>query len=80
MSHKRKNFDCAIYYNNIFDLLKNCPNLTYFTKSIKVIEMFPNIQITRSQIMHYMKYIYTRKPHESFINDKILSLDIKCSF
>ncbi len=32
--------------------------------------MFPNIKRTRSQIMNHMKYIYSKKSQECFINDK----------
>jgi hypothetical protein len=35
--------------------------------------MFPNIKITRSQIMNHMKYIYTKKSNEFSINDKVQS-------
>ncbi len=35
--------------------------------------MFPNIKRTRSQIMDHMKYLYTEKSQERFINDKVQS-------
>jgi len=35
--------------------------------------MFPNIKRTQSQIMNHMKYIYTKKSQEYFINDKVQS-------
>jgi hypothetical protein len=34
---KRKNFDWAIYGNNIFELLKVCSNLTYYAKKKSII-------------------------------------------
>jgi hypothetical protein len=45
---KRKYFDWAFYDNNISELLKVCPNLIYYAKTYKFINMFPNIKITRS--------------------------------
>ncbi len=54
---KKEYFDWAFYDNNIFKLLAVCPNLTYYTKIFKFINMFLNIKITRSQIMNHMKYI-----------------------
>jgi hypothetical protein len=50
-------FDWVIYDKNIFELLEVCPNLTYYTKTSKFINMFPNIKKTKSQIMNHMKYI-----------------------
>ncbi len=41
---KIKYFDWAFYDKNIFELLKVCPNLTYYTKTFKFINMFPNIK------------------------------------
>ncbi len=38
-----------------------CPNSTYYAKTSKFINMFPNIKRIRSQIMNHMKYIYTKK-------------------
>jgi hypothetical protein len=61
------------------DLLKFYLNLMYCAKASKFIEMFPHIQRTRFQIMNNMKYIFTRKPHESFINDKIESSYVGCT-
>jgi hypothetical protein len=49
--------DWALYDNNIFELLEVCPNLTYYAKTFKFINMFSNIKRTRSQIMNHMKYI-----------------------
>jgi hypothetical protein len=40
--------------------------------------MFPNIKRTRSQIMNHMKYIYTKKSQEHFINDKVQSSHVQC--
>jgi hypothetical protein len=71
-------FDWALYDNNIFELLEVFPNLTYYTKTSKFINMFPNIKITRSQIMNHMKYIYTKKSQEYFINDKVQSSYVQC--
>jgi hypothetical protein len=48
----------ALYDKNIFELLEVCPNLTYYTKTSKFINMFPNIKKTISQIMNHMKYIH----------------------
>ncbi len=62
---KREYFEWALYDNNIFKSLKVCPNLTYYAKTSKFINMFSNIKITRSQIMNHMKYIYT-KNHKKF--------------
>jgi hypothetical protein len=63
--------DWALYDNNIFELLEVCPNLTDYAKTFMFINMFPNIKRTRSQIMNHMKYIYTKKSQEHFINDKV---------
>jgi hypothetical protein len=63
-------FDWALYDNNIFELLEVCSNLTYYVKTSKFINMFPNIKKTKSQIMNHMKSIYTKKSKEFFINDK----------
>jgi hypothetical protein len=57
-------FDWAFYDNNISKLLEVCPNLTYYAKTSKFINMFPNIKRTRLQIMNHMKYIY--KTHKKF--------------
>jgi hypothetical protein len=62
----------ALYDNNIFELLEVCPNLTYYAKTYKFFNMFPNTKRTRSQIMNHMKYIYTKKSEEH-INDKVQS-------
>jgi hypothetical protein len=40
--------------------------------------MFPNIKRTRSQIMNHMKYIYTKKSQEYFINDKVQLSYVQC--
>jgi hypothetical protein len=45
-------------------------NLFYYAITSKFINMFPNIKRTRSQIMNHMKYIYTQKSQEYYINDK----------
>jgi len=60
ITHKRKKeyFNWALYDNNIFELLNVCPNFTYSIKKIKIINMFPNIKRTISQIMNHMMYIY----------------------
>jgi len=55
---KKEYFDWALYDNNIFELLNVCPNLTYFLKTSKFINIFPNIKRTKSEIMNHMKYIY----------------------
>ncbi len=62
IQHKRKKIkiDWAFYDNNIFELLDVCPNLIYFGKTSKFIDMFPSIKRTRSQIMNHMKHIYTK--------------------
>ncbi len=41
--------------------------------------MFLNIKKTRSRIMNNMKYIYTKKSQESFINDKVQSSYVQCT-
>jgi hypothetical protein len=56
---KREYFDWAFYNNNILKLLEVCSNLTYYAKTFKFINMFPNIKITISQIMNHMKYTHT---------------------
>ncbi len=48
-------------------------------KTFKFIKMFPNIQRTTSQIMNHMKYIYTKKSQENFINDKVQSSYVQCT-
>jgi hypothetical protein len=60
VTHKRKReyFDWALYDNNIFELLEVCSNLTYYAKTFKSINMFPNIKRIKSQIMNHMEYIY----------------------
>jgi hypothetical protein len=40
----------TFYDNNVFELLKVYPNLTYYVKTFKFINMFPNIKRTRSQL------------------------------
>jgi len=41
VTHKnKKRIFWAFYYNNIFKLLDVCPNLTYFKKTLKFINMF----------------------------------------
>jgi hypothetical protein len=35
--------------------------------------IFPNIEKTRPQIMNHMKYTFPWKPHEPFINDNVQS-------
>ncbi len=57
LTQKKEYFDWAFYDNNIFELLEVCPNLTYYPKTFKFINMFPSIKKTRSQIMNHMKYI-----------------------
>ncbi len=59
-THKRsrKYFDWALYDYNIFELLDFYLNRTYFEKTSKFINMFPNIKRTRLQIMNQMIYIY----------------------
>jgi ABC-type molybdate transport system ATPase subunit len=54
---EREYFDWAFYDNNIFELLEVCSNLTYYAKTSKFINMFPNIKRTRSQIMNHIIYI-----------------------
>jgi hypothetical protein len=63
--------DWALYDNNISELLEVCPNLTYYTKTSKFINMFLNIKRKRSQIVNHMKYIYIKKSQEYFISDKV---------
>jgi hypothetical protein len=41
---KREYFDWALHDNNIFELLDVCPNLIYFLKTSKFMNMFPNIK------------------------------------
>jgi hypothetical protein len=43
MSHHKKNFDWALYDNNVFNLLDTA-------KTSKLIDIFPNIERTQSQI------------------------------
>jgi hypothetical protein len=74
----QKKVDWAIYDIDIFNLLKIYPNVTFFTKTFKFINMFPNIK--NKKIMNHMKYIYIRKSHEYFTNDKVQSSYIKCIF
>jgi hypothetical protein len=59
---RKKNFFwLGTYYNNIFELLEVCPNLTYYTKTFKFINRFQKfIKRKKSQIMNHMKYIYTK--------------------
>ncbi len=71
--------DWELYDNNIFELLEVCPNLTYYTKTSKFINMFPNIKKTKSQIMNDKKYMYIKKSQESFINDKVQSSYVQCT-
>ncbi len=56
---QKNKIDWALYDNNISELLKVYPNLTYYTKTSKFINMFPDIKRTKSQIMNHMKYICT---------------------
>jgi hypothetical protein len=72
-------FDWALYDNNILDLLKSYLNLTYCAKAYKFIDIFPNIQRTRFQIMNNMKYIFIWKPHEFFKNEKIELSYVGCT-
>jgi hypothetical protein len=37
---KKENFDSALYDNDIYELLEVCPNLIYYTKTFKFINMF----------------------------------------
>jgi len=69
----------AIYDNNIFELLEVCLKVTYYAKTFQIINMFPNIKKTRSQIMNHMKYIYTKKSQIFFINEKIQSSYVQCN-
>jgi hypothetical protein len=41
--------------------------------------MFPNIKRTISQIMNHMKYIFTKKSQDFFINDKIQLSYVQCN-
>ncbi len=70
---EREYFNQALSDNNIFELFKVFPNLTYYAKTFEFINMFSNIKKTSSQIMNHMKYIYAKKSQESFINDKVQS-------
>ncbi len=58
---ERKYFDWAFYDNNISELLEVCLNLTYYTKTFKFINMFPNIKRKIPQIMNHIIYIYKHK-------------------
>ncbi len=69
----------AFHDKNISKLLEVCPNLTYYAKASKFINMFPNIKIIISQIMNHMKYTYTKKSQEIFINDKVQSSYVQCT-
>jgi hypothetical protein len=40
--------------------------------------MFPNIKKTKSQITNHMKYVYTKKSQDFFINDKVQSSYVQC--
>jgi hypothetical protein len=40
--------------------------------------MFPNIKRTKSKITNHMKYVYTKKSQEFFINDKVQSSYVQC--
>jgi hypothetical protein len=64
-------FYWTFFGNNISELLEVCPILTYWAKTFKFINMFPNIKRTRSQIMIDMKYIYIKESKEYFINEKV---------
>jgi hypothetical protein len=75
---KRKYFDWAFYDNNNSELLEVYLNLIYYTKAYKFINMFSNVKRTRSQIMDHMKYKYTKKSQEYFINDKVQSSYLPC--
>jgi hypothetical protein len=46
----KKKIDLALYDNNISELLEVCPNLTYYTKTSKFINMFPNIKRTNHKL------------------------------
>ncbi len=63
-------FDQALYNKNVFDLVDIHPNLTYSTKTSKFINIFPNIEITISQITNHIKYVHSKNSHEHFTNDK----------
>jgi len=41
--------------------------------------MFPNIKIIISQTMNHMKYTYTKKSQEIFINDKVQLSYVQCT-
>jgi hypothetical protein len=54
------------------------PNIFYYAKTSKFINMLPNIKRTRSQIMIHLN-IYTKKSQEYFINDKVQSSYVQCT-
>ncbi len=59
ITHIRKSeyFDQAFYDDNIFELLDVYPNLTYFNKTSKFINMFSNIKKTISHEIYIYKKI-----------------------
>jgi len=57
----QKKVDWAIYDIDIFNLLKIYPNVTFFTKTFKFINMF--LDIKNKKIMNHMKYIYILENH-----------------
>ncbi len=62
---KREYFDWAFYDNNIFELLEVCPNLTYYAKTFKFINMFSKYQ--KNHITTYESHeIYIPKIHNFF--------------
>jgi hypothetical protein len=79
MSHIKKHFDLTLYDNNVIDFLNTYPNLTYYAKKFKFINIFSNITRARSQIMNYIKCIHSKKSHKHPTNDKVQSPYIRCS-
>jgi hypothetical protein len=55
----------ALYDNNVFNLLD-------IAKTSKLIDIFPNIERTRSKIESKIKYMHSTKSHEHFTNEKKL--------
>jgi hypothetical protein len=75
----KKHFDWTFYDNNVFDFLNTYPNLTYYEKTSKFINIFSNITRARSQIMNYIKYIHSKKLCKHPTNDKVQSPYVRCS-
>jgi hypothetical protein len=75
MSTPKKNTLIGHFMTIILDLLKSYPNCA---KTFKFIDMCPDIERTRSQIMNDMKYMSIKKPREYFINDKIQLSYVGC--